>query len=182
MAASNVLTSNVPGTPLAVVPRIPTARELVFTYGKYVWRLLRYLGVADRDLDDVCQEVFTTALRRIDSLTDDGIRPWLHAICINHAKNYRRRASRRRELLVETLPEPTVSGQQEENLDRSRARELLPTLLDRLDDDHRAAFVLFSIEGVPMEQVAKTLGCPLSTAYVRVQRARKQLEKFLVNK
>src|SRR4051812_19282959 len=80
-------------------------RDVVFTHGRYVWRLLRYLGVAERDLDDVCQDVFTTVHQKLDELKDDGLRPWLHTMCVYHAKNYRRRARHHRESLMETPPE-----------------------------------------------------------------------------
>ncbi|MDF2697031.1 MAG: polymerase sigma factor RpoE [Labilithrix sp.] len=164
-----------------LVTQAPSVRDIVLTHGRYVWRLLRYFGVADRDLDDVSQDVFTTVHRKLDDLSDDGLRPWLHTICVNHVKNYRRRARHRRETLVDNVPEAVVSAPQEETLELAQAQRLLLVLLDRLDEDRRTVFVLHAIEEVPMEQVAKIVGCPLSTAYFRFQRARVELEKELVN-
>jgi RNA polymerase sigma-70 factor, ECF subfamily len=177
MTALRMLPSD--GTRL--VTQAPSLRDIVLTHGRYVWRLLRYFGVADRDLDDVCQDVFTTVHRKLDDLSDDGLRPWLHTICINHAKNYRRRARHHREMLVDDVPESVVSAPQEESLELEQAQRLLLVLLDRLDEDRRAIFVLHAIEELPMEQVAKIVGCPLSTAYFRFQRARVELEEKLVN-
>ena len=165
----------------SVATQAQSIRDVVFSHGRYVWRLLRYLGVADRDLDDVCQDVFTTAHRKLGELSDDGLRPWLHTICVYHAKNYRRRARHHREMLVDEVPDSVVTAPQEESLDLARAQRLLLALLDRLDEDKRTIFVLHAIEEVPMEQVAKIVGCPLSTAYARFQRARVELEKKLVN-
>ena len=156
-------------------------REIVLSHGRYVWRLLRYLGVADRDLDDVCQEVFTTVHRKLGDVTDEGLQPWLRSICVNHAKNYRRRAHRHREMLVDEMPETVVSASQEEGLVLAQAQALLLALLDRLDEDWRAIFVLHTVEELPMEQVAKIVGCPLSTAYFRYRRACAGLENALVN-
>jgi RNA polymerase sigma-70 factor (ECF subfamily) len=176
MTALRILASDGTG----VATRAHNIRDIVFSHGRYVWRLLRYLGVADRDLDDVCQEVFTTVDQKLDGLADGGLRPWLHTICLYHAKNYRRRARHRREMLVDVVPDSAVSAPQEESLELARAQRLLLDLLDRLDEDRRAIFVLHAIEELPMEQVAKIVGCPLSTAYFRFQRARAELEQKLV--
>ena len=37
-------------------------------------------------------------------------------------------------------------------------------------------FVLFDIEGVPMDEVAQIVGCPLQTAYSRLYAARRKVE------
>ena len=164
----------------SLVHQAPCIREIVHSHGRYVWRLLRYLGVGDQDLEDMCQEVFTTAHRKLGDLADDGLRPWLRAICLNHAKNYRRRARRHREMLVDEMPEPVAPASQEEGLELAQAQKLLLTLLDRLEEDCRTIFVLHRVEEMPMEQVAKIAGCPLSTAYSRYRRACAGLEKALV--
>lgn len=166
----------------AEVATAPSLREIVLTHGEYVWRLLRYLGVADRDLDDVCQDVFTTVYKKLGDLRDDGLRPWLHTMCIQHARNYRRRASRHREMLMEDLPESVAPALQEETVDRARAQELLLVVLERLDEDKRAIFVLHAIEELPMGEVAKLVGCSVSTAYLRLKQARKELEKGMGRK
>lgn len=163
----------------AAIASAPTVRQIVFTHGKYVWRLLRYLGVADRDLDDVCQDVFATVHKKLGDLRDDGLTPWLHTMCVHHARNYRRRARRHPETLVGDPPESVTPPSQEESLDRARAQELLLVLLDRLDEDKRTIFVLHAIEEVPMVEVARLLGCPQSTAYFRFKQARLEIEKGL---
>ena len=56
---------------------------------------------------------------------------------------------------------------------RSEARQLLASLLDVLDSDKRAVFVLYEIEELSMKEVAEAVGCPLQTAYSRLHAARK---------
>jgi RNA polymerase sigma-70 factor (ECF subfamily) len=160
-------------------PAVPCLHDIVLAHGKYVWRLLRYLGVPTRDLDDVCQDVFATAHQKLGRVSDGGIRPWLSTICLNHAKNYRRRARFQREVLVDDVPDSALVATPEANLDRARKQSLLLTLLDGLDEDRRTVFVLHAIEDIPMEQVSKLVGCPLSTAYARYQRAYTELERKL---
>ena len=158
-----------------------TVREIVLAHGRYVWRLLRYFGVDDRDLDDVCQDVFLTAFRKLDDLSDDGLRPWLRTISFNHARAYRRRLHRHREMLVDDLPESHFAPVQEKRLEVAQAQQLLLAFLDGLNEETRTIVVLHAIEELPMDQVAKIVGCPLSTAYSRFHRARTELETKMVN-
>ena len=76
-------------------------------------------------------------------------------------------------------PERSVDAGQEQELALARARERLNRVLAELDDDKRAVFVLFDIEGMPMEDVAEIAGCPLQTAYSRLYAARRKVEAAL---
>lgn len=139
-----------------------------------MWRSLRHLGVADADVDDLCQEVFITAYRKLDEFEGRSkVRTWLYGICLRLASDYRRRAYVRRE---RAMAEPRDSATTEVGAEpdvRFEARGTLLHLLDRLDDDKRAVLVLYEIEGLSMKEVAEVVGCPLQTAYSRLHAARK---------
>jgi RNA polymerase sigma-70 factor (ECF subfamily) len=62
---------------------------------------------------------------------------------------------------------------QEEQVHRARARDRLAALLDGLDDDKRAVFVLYEIEQLSMREVSDVLRCPLQTCYSRLKAAHK---------
>ncbi len=57
-------------------------------------------------------------------------------------------------------------------MDRKWAARLLMRALEQLDDDRRAVFVLYEIEGLSIAEVAAALGCPLQTAYSRLRAGR----------
>jgi RNA polymerase sigma-70 factor, ECF subfamily len=140
------------------------------------WRALRALGVAEADVDDVCQEVFITVHRRLP--TFDGrsaVRTWVYGICVRVAADYRKRVRSRREL-GEDAPELSVEPRQEDAVSIRQARAELHRILDGLDDDKRAVFVLYEIEELAMSEVAAALGCPLQTAYSRLHAARREVE------
>ncbi len=142
-----------------------------------VWRFLRSLGVRDGDVEDVCQEVFVVVHR--DLAAFDGRHPlstWLYAICLRAASTYRRAARFRREVVTDAPPDLAVEATQPEAVARREARALLSRVLDELDDDKRAVFVLYEIEEQPMSEVAAALGCPLQTAYSRLHAARAHVE------
>jgi RNA polymerase sigma-70 factor, ECF subfamily len=141
------------------------------------WRALRALGVAEADVDDVCQEVFITVHRRLP--TFDGrsaVRTWVYGICVRVAADYRKRARSRGELAAEVTPELAIEPRQEDAVSIRQARAELHRILDGLDDDKRAVFVLYEIEELAMNEVAAALGCPLQTAYSRLHAARREVE------
>ena len=86
-------------------PAHPTIEALFAEHVRFVWRTLRHFGVADDDLEDVVQEVFIVAHRRLAEW--DGLAPrgWLCAIARRCAAGSRRRSHRRHERLVESVPE-----------------------------------------------------------------------------
>jgi len=147
------------------------ARELT-EHVQYVARALRHFGVAASDLEDECQEVLLVALRKLATFEGRAsIRTWLYRIAWKTAANYRRRA-RPAESLV---GEPAVPPDQERELGQSRARDRLTRILDGLDDDRRAVFVLYEIEQLSMREVCEVVGCPLQTGYSRLKVAREQV-------
>jgi RNA polymerase sigma-70 factor (ECF subfamily) len=157
-----------------------TAGALFREHAAYVWRALRRLGVADVDAEDACQEVFVTVHRRLSTFEGrSSVRTWIYGICIRVAADYRKRVSVRREVSSNHPPDQAVPAQQETAVVVREARALLDRLLDLLDDDKRAAFVLYEIEELPLREVAEALGCPLQTAFSRLQAARREIEDAL---
>lgn len=164
--------------PLPDLPRAPLDVATVFRENlPFVFRALRRLGVAEGDLDDVCQEVFVVVMRKLAEFEGRSqLRTWIYGICVRSASDYRKRAPRRREVLTDEIPEGVASKGPHEYATEAEARDLLDRLLGELDDDKRAVFVLYEIEELPMAEVALALECPLQTAYSRLHAARKRVQ------
>ena len=139
----------------------------------FVLRVLRHLGVADRDLQDQSQEAFVAIFRGLDGFAGrSSLRTWIYGICLRVASNYRRRAYIRSERPVAEPPERAdPSDPVAERQEWSR----LSALLDRLDADKREVFVLYELEELSMKEVAEACDCPLQTAYSRLHAARRRL-------
>jgi len=153
----------------------PEFAELYRDHCAFVWRCTRRLGVPPRDVPDVCQDVFVLAHGKYHSFDGRFPRAWLFAICRRVAADYRKRVTVRK-ADVSTLHE----GQCEDPADvlaRKQARAQLDRILDELDDDKRAVFVLFELEQLPMSEIAAAVGCPLQTAYSRLYAARRHVEE-----
>jgi RNA polymerase sigma-70 factor (ECF subfamily) len=155
--------------------RVPAFSDIFRDHARYLWRALLGLGVRPGDVDDACQEVFLVVHRRLPDFDGRALRSWLYAICLRVASEYRRSATIRNEVPVAELPEAQAPARQVESVFSRELGERLLAALDRLDDDKRAAFVLYEIEELPLREVADALGCPLQTAYSRLQAAREQV-------
>ncbi|WP_224247869.1 RNA polymerase sigma factor [Hyalangium gracile] len=167
-----------PEPPLGPAPTAVTFQQVYAEHAPFVWRSLRRLGVREADLEDVCQEVFVVVHRRLaDFDGSSALRTWLFGICLRGASDYRRRAHIRRETTVSTMPEDALPPEQVEVVARRQARAQLDRILETLDEDKRAVFVLFELEQWPMNEVAQAVGCPLQTAYARLYAARQKVQE-----
>lgn len=172
-----------PSGPSDAVTR-PSLREVFDAEVAFVFRVLRRLGVPERDLDDAAQDIFVVVHRRLPSFEGGlSLRAWLFGIAKRVALARRRRASQRLERLESEAGDSGVSRSNEEQI---AARALLERALAALDDPKREVLFLYELEGMPMHEVAEAIGCPLQTAYSRLRSARaivrSELERLLQRK
>ncbi len=151
--------------------------EVFNGHARYLWRALLGLGVPQGDVDDACQEVLLVAHRRLADIDPKTLRSWLYGVCVRVASSHRRKLRARRESPSEDLPE---GHHHETPFDRVAAGQLeheLLGVLGQLDEDKRAAFVLYEIEELTLREVSEALECPLQTAYSRLDAARKHVQR-----
>ncbi|MDF2694899.1 MAG: polymerase sigma factor RpoE [Labilithrix sp.] len=157
-----------------------TPRELFESYAAFVWRTLRYHSVAERDLDDVSQEVFLIVFRKLPNFDPHGsLRAWIYGICMRVARDYRNRAHKRHEVLVDEVSDQGGGSNPAVESERLAEQRRLHEMLQRLDEEKRAVLVLHELEGLPMSEVAELVQCPVKTAYSRLAAARKQMLTML---
>lgn len=139
----------------------------------YVWHTLRRLGVHERDLDDLCHDVFVVVFRHLgDYDPRRPIRPWLFGIAFRVASDYRRSARFRREVTGEAREAVSSAPPADEEVAQRQRRALVAAALATLDFDRRAVLVMHDIDGHVMPEIAAALGVPLNTAYSRLRLAR----------
>ena len=150
-------------------------REVFVAHGDYVWNSLRRLGVAPCDLEDVTHDVFVQIQSHLpDYDPARPLRPWLFGFAFRVASAHRRRAHRRREVVVEA-PEATDPRElPDEALAAEDDRRLVLAALESIPMERRAVFVLYELDGVEMDTIAKTLSIPVNTAYSRLRTARSE--------
>jgi RNA polymerase sigma-70 factor (ECF subfamily) len=109
------------------------------------------------------------------------MRTWLYGIAVRVAAAQRRRSHARHEVATEEpiALETTSSSNPESAAGEREALVMLDRALDELDDDKRAVFILYEVEGLEMPEVAEALACPVQTAYSRLHAARKTVEQSM---
>lgn len=152
-------------------PRARSFEPLYRAHHAFVWRCVRRLGVTT-ETDDVVQEVFVTAYRRLHSFEARGsMRAWLAGIARKVAFRTRRTAERRSRRHDAIVPPPDGLDPSEW-LERKEAEVFLARFLEGLDPDRRSVFVLCELEGFRGREAATALGVNPNTAYARLRSAR----------
>jgi RNA polymerase sigma-70 factor, ECF subfamily len=154
----------------------PDARALLREHGSFVWRVLRHLGVAEDQLDDLSQEVLIVLLSRWQAFEGrSSLRTFLYGICRNVARSARRQRRARQEVALEHAPEPALPGTPESALRLRQDQARLVEALAQLDETQRMIFILYEIEEFSMEEIARELGAPIRTCYSRLEVAREHV-------
>jgi RNA polymerase sigma-70 factor (ECF subfamily) len=159
----------------------PTLAGLYRSHAGFVWRVVRRLGVPEAMAEDVVQEVFLVARRRLPDYEGRGApTSWLYGIARGVTANYRRGQARaERRLRVVSGPHGAAAPSPEDVVGRADAVALVERFLAGLDPDQREVFVLADIEGLSGPEVAEALGLNLNVAYSRLRLARRKLRRFL---
>ena len=120
---------------------------LVAEHFDFVWRVARRLGASAADADDVVQEVFLVAARRLGAIEAGRERAFLIGVAMRVFSSERRRVRRRREE-PEALTDQLVAaaGDPLQSLELSQARLLLAEVLADLPLDLRAVLILYELE------------------------------------
>ncbi len=130
----------------------------------------RMLG-PDAELDDVVQDVFVAAITSIGKLREPSLlKSWLLGIAVGKVRDHLRTRWRRRWLSflpTEELPEPPVPNA-ETQVDIVQE---VCSILDRLPPEERIALLLHRVEGLSLDEAAKTCNMSVSTFKRRVARA-----------
>ena len=142
-----------------------------------VMRWAARLGGPGIDIEDVVQEVFLVAERRLRSL-DGGwnIKTWLFRTTEKIVQAARRK--RRLRSWLSRSSEPAASGlagprlTPAEALEREQTIEQVYRVLDRLPERYWRVLVLFELEGLSTQEIAELVGAPVGTVRVWLYRAR----------
>lgn len=176
-------------TPVALSPPAADARgvaadarsrlEVIFaTHFDFIWRSLRRFGLSEDRADDAAQQVFMIASRKLDAIKEGSERSFLFGTAMRVASDIRKSAPVRREIAHADVGMDLEGGARPDDLlEQRRARETLDKVLDEMDLDLRAVFVLFELEEMSTPEIASLLSIPHGTVASRLRRAREDFER-----
>jgi RNA polymerase sigma-70 factor (ECF subfamily) len=142
-----------------------------------VMRWAARLGGPDVDADDIVQEVFLVAERRLRSFDGSAnVKTWLFrtteriVLAARRKGRFRRWLSRSFGAAAAAMgaPRPTPA----EALERDRASHEVYRVLDCLPERQRRVLVLFELEGLSTREIAELAGARVGTVRVWLFRAR----------
>ncbi|MDI1444295.1 RNA polymerase sigma factor [Polyangium sp. 6x1] len=153
--------------------------RLYLEHRDFLRRLLLGQAIPSRDVDDLVQDVFLTAWRRLECLiTPEQARPWLLVIGLNRACNYRKLLRHAREVftgLAEDVAEQEDASSPEELLHATYGLFRLKRFLAKIRPRIRAVVMPY-LEGRSIREIAESLGLKLKTVYSRLHLAREHLK------
>ncbi len=118
---------------------------------------------------DAVQEALIRAWRDLPGLRDpDRFDAWLHRLTVNSCLDLARRRRRR---VIEVELEPIDAAVAFDPAGAFADREVVDAAMRHLDADGRAIVVLHYFLGMPLTEVAATLGIPVGTVKSRLHRA-----------
>jgi RNA polymerase sigma-70 factor (ECF subfamily) len=153
-------------------------REIYDAWFDDVSRWIRALGGLEADRDDIVQEVFLVVRRRLKDFDGGNLAGWLYRITSRQVRDFRRRAwvkhifNRRRAHEPDDLPHAGAGPAAA--LERKEEQRVLQMLLMKMAEARRTAFVLFEIEGLSGEEIARIQEIPLNTVWTRLHHARRE--------
>lgn len=163
-------------------------QALVERHGRAVFRLAYRMTGNEQDAEDVVQETFLKAFKRIDQFEDRAnFGTWLYRIAANCGYDALRARSRRERRLADP------ASQEEDAIDAipsddpapdrlvwsAQLRRRVATAMTRLSERERAAFVLRHFEQMSTREIASALGLDEGAAKHSVFRAVRKLREAL---
>jgi len=167
---------------LRVVPAVLADEGLAATeqlyrdHGDFVWRAAARMGVGPEDREDVVQDVFIVAHRRLGTFEGrSAITSWLYGITRGIVLNRQRLRQRRGQHLRNIAASTAGASDPSSGIE---AADVLARFAKELDPAHLEVFELTEIEGMSGPEIAAALGVNVNTVYTRLRAARKAFLEF----
>jgi RNA polymerase sigma-70 factor (ECF subfamily) len=156
--------------------------ELYRAHAGRLYNLVLRMTASATEAEDVLQEVFLHAHRKLGSFRgDSSLGTWLYRLTVNHCLDFLRGRQTRMTRVTESLDDERAA-------EPAAAAPVVPTAVNRIDLERaigrlpegcRAAFVLHDVQGFEHNEVARLLGVSEGTSKSQVHKARMKLRGML---
>jgi RNA polymerase sigma-70 factor (ECF subfamily) len=160
---------------------------LVETHQDCVYGLCLRILASTQAAEDVTQDAFLSAYRRIETFRGGVFRAWLLRIAANACTDELRRRGRRPQISLDQasadgFPIDRADGSEspEDSVLRGELSRHIQAGLMTLPIDQRAVVVFCDIQGLTYEEIAEALGVSLGTVKSRLSRGRARLREILL--
>ena len=164
-------------------------RELVVRFERPVYSLVLRMVQDPGVAEDLAQEVFFKAYRRLDTYDPQWkFSSWLFKIAHNTTIDHLRRSvpdtvpleteDEDRGDLSSVLADPTAESPEAASERKDLARSLEQAIA-RLRPEYREAVLMFYAHGASYQEICEVTGLPLGTVKTNLHRARKELAEIM---
>ncbi len=167
---------------------LPSFNRIVLRFQDRVYGLsLRMLGSPEA-AEDVAQETFIRAYRRLETFRGGKFDSWLLTIAANLSRDELRRRGRRPQTSLDAarddpgradLDPPDRGETPGDAAERGDLRRVLQDALLELPEDWRTIVILSDVEGLAYQEIVDATGLALGTVKSRLSRARGRLRDIL---
>ena len=153
--------------------------QLVDQHYESVFRFAYRLSGTSHEAEDISQQAFLDAQRKLDTLRDpDKVRAWLFMIVRNLYRRRIRDRVTRGEVALEVLADPVDQKRGgDERVERALDSESLQQVLNELPEEFRSVLLLFYFRELSYREIAEQLDVPIGTVMSRLSRGKKQLRE-----
>ncbi|MCX7880317.1 MAG: sigma-70 family RNA polymerase sigma factor [Ignavibacteria bacterium] len=164
--------------------------EFVRKYKNFVYLVVYRYVRNHEDAEDVSQEVFISALRKIrDFRQQSSLKTWLYRIAVNKSKNFLNKKSlisifslsNRNEEKDDVLDFPDTS--QWNNLENKELEDKFLEILSSLPEKQREVFALRYFDNISFKEISSLLGTSVgglkANYFHAVKKIAKELKKYL---
>jgi RNA polymerase sigma-70 factor (ECF subfamily) len=155
-------------------------RQLFDEHFEFLERISRRLGTPEAELDDVIQDTFIIAFRKLDSFQSGRFSTWLFRIAANvvSSKHRRRRIRATFQALFGGASDEPHAPAPDRAYESREAQQRVSQVLERMAPRKREVFGLYELEGLSGEEIAERIGCKVDTVWTRLHYARKDFERI----
>jgi RNA polymerase sigma-70 factor (ECF subfamily) len=160
-------------------------QELVNIFQEDIYRLVYYRTYSRMDAEDITQEVFVQAYRKLKSLNDtQKFRAWLYTIAVNRCNDFlrkrkylsllRMKSAREQEFMEE---DRNMNNEFNDSIAKKRFWEHVRNLLEKLSAMEREVFTLRFMDHQNINEIATILNKSESTVKTHLYRALHKIRK-----
>lgn len=132
------------------------------------------------DADDVCQDAFLSALKRIGTLRDPAaFKGWLLSIVRNRSLSLLSNASRKAARPLDSCPGLSAGERSDQGMEAVELEGALAEAMEELTAKQKEVFLLHDLGGMNHGEVSTELGISLGSSRVHLHMARKALRTRL---
>lgn len=153
---------------------------LVQRYQGPIYRLALRILASRADAEDVVQDAFLTAWRRLDQLErDEAFVGWLYRTATNRALNVIRTRKPVAEADLDGQESTSAAGRPDRAAETNAQMAALTAALGTLTPEQRACWLLREVHGRSYEEIAVAVGTTSTAVRGRIARARAQLAEVM---